>query len=681
MKKSLFVFLFLISLTVFCSAQNVGINNTDPKVSLDIKGALAHRSVLVQAFLNNVNVPSNVTFLVIGGNNANNTINISDAEIWVDGRRLIIYNNSGFNAVFSGTTIPPEQTEEFICKAPIGGWFKIGKNSGTSDAWLLSGNNGINAASDFIGTTDASDLVFKTNDTERLRLDSNKSWLKFSAELMDTNCIVMSAGNVTEDSIDFRMASYVNDYFVPSLNFSTKAKGQLELFNTKDILNLGSDGFVGIGTHTGYGKLTVNHRTLGTSFPSISIIDSSQNNTSGGILQFSNVFGTPNLNLHGLIGNSSTGEDSYFQFSRNGYYLMRLRGDGNLGIGEGGFNPDLGGLIVRKKVVNTHAVFGDNTSGLSISSDLPGIHFNSLKNANETSSLVTGYVAGIDHDINTGKLNFYASPNPLTTGIPTIVNPAMHITKDGDVQLTNDNYFELGSNVTKEVNAGKIGYQTFTAGTLDIIGAGTTAANRKIKLWGEGGINTTGPLDVGGALKINGSSGTAGQVLTSNGTSPATWQSPPFSDNVRFAANIPENTDASLLTYTEIYNTSPTDITIGPTTITVNKSGLYKINGVIYNEASFTGIPVMLFLDLSLFCDGVEYPLLSNQPLERSPYSSDNLITETFVKSTPFSMDVYISNPGTIALTRFVNFGMGPNPGGLHSRKTWGKISGYLISE
>ena len=120
MKKSLFVFLFLISLTVFCSAQNVGINNTDPKVALDIKGALAHRSVLVQAFLNNVNVPSNVTFLVIGGNNANNTINISDAEIWVDGRRLIIYNNSGFNAVFSGTTIPPSpQSFIFLLAAVV----------------------------------------------------------------------------------------------------------------------------------------------------------------------------------------------------------------------------------------------------------------------------------------------------------------------------------------------------------------------------------------------------------------------------------------------------------------------------------------------------------------------------------------------------------------------------------
>ena len=54
---------------------------------------------------------------------------------------------------------------------------------------------------------------------------------------------------------------------------------------------------------------------------------------------------------------------------------------------------------------------------------------------------------------------------------------------------------EFGAGISgKQVDAGKIGYQTFTGDALDIVGAGTTATNRKIKLWAEGGITITGKI-------------------------------------------------------------------------------------------------------------------------------------------------------------------------------------------
>ena len=52
---------------------------------------------------------------------------------------------------------------------------------------------------------------------------------------------------------------------------------------------------------------------------------------------------------------------------------------------------------------------------------------------------------------------------------------------------------ELGNGVAgKEANAGKIGYNAFGSGALDIVGAGTSGTNRKVKIWAEGGttINT-----------------------------------------------------------------------------------------------------------------------------------------------------------------------------------------------
>jgi hypothetical protein len=69
------------------------------------------------------------------------------------------------------------------------------------------------------------------------------------------------------------------------------------------------------------------------------------------------------------------------------------------------------------------------------------------------------------------------------------------VTNSGQVNIFGNSALEFGTNVAgKEVNAGKIGYQTFTAGTLDIVGAGTAGNNRKIKFWNEGGATFAGEI-------------------------------------------------------------------------------------------------------------------------------------------------------------------------------------------
>jgi hypothetical protein len=73
---------------------------------------------------------------------------------------------------------------------------------------------------------------------------------------------------------------------------------------------------------------------------------------------------------------------------------------------------------------------------------------------------------------------------------------------NGGVGITSSNALEFGSDVPgKQANAGKIGYQLFTPGALDIVGAGTNSTSRAIKFWAEAGatINGTGtnaPLTV-----------------------------------------------------------------------------------------------------------------------------------------------------------------------------------------
>jgi hypothetical protein len=97
-------------------------------------------------------------------------------------------------------------------------------------------------------------------------------------------------------------------------------------------------------------------------------------------------------------------------------------------------------------------------------------------------------------------------------------------TVSNTLNVTDNNVINIGSNVVgKESNAGKIGYGTFTSNTLDIIGAGTAALSRNIKLWDNvaipgtlsvvGAQTNTGSITANGGLTVP-----SGQTLTCNGT-------------------------------------------------------------------------------------------------------------------------------------------------------------------
>lgn len=73
-------------------------------------------------------------------------------------------------------------------------------------------------------------------------------------------------------------------------------------------------------------------------------------------------------------------------------------------------------------------------------------------------------------------------------------SPERRLEVAGPVGIEGGNFLEFGRGYTKEVNAGKIGYGTFSGGpggSLDIVGAGT-GSNRKITMWAESGLNLNG---------------------------------------------------------------------------------------------------------------------------------------------------------------------------------------------
>jgi len=92
----------------------------------------------------------------------------------------------GLSSVTDNTTIPSPATSLLVYNNGLGGftptgyyywdgskWVKLLITGTPSDAWLTLGNAGTTPGTHFIGTIDNVDLVFKTNNSERMRIASN----------------------------------------------------------------------------------------------------------------------------------------------------------------------------------------------------------------------------------------------------------------------------------------------------------------------------------------------------------------------------------------------------------------------------------------------------------------------------------------------------------------------------
>lgn len=82
-----------------------------------------------------------------------------------------------------------------------------------------------------------------------------------------------------------------------------------------------------------------------------------------------------------------------------------------------------------------------------------------------------------------------------------ITDPTSKLHVNGSVAIQGSSALQFGQGFTRETSAGQIGYGTHSggaSGSLDIVGAGTTPANRRITMWAEGGALLNGTLRVTG---------------------------------------------------------------------------------------------------------------------------------------------------------------------------------------
>lgn len=200
------------------------------------------------------------------------------------------------------------------------------------------------------------------------------------------------------------------------------------------------------------------------------------------------------------------------------------------------------------------------------------------------------------------------------------------------------------------------------------VGIGTTTPTER--------LDVNGNVNLNGVLKFNGSAGGVGQMLVSTGLSTPEWVSAPYNNTTRFAANIPaETSNSEPLTYESIYNHNSNDVSIGSSSITISKSGLYHFEGFLTFTITFRGdIPKDVAFSAFLHADSETYDIAF--------FSGMHYVgTAQYNTTVHFKNDIYITAPATINLSRSRLFNLSGTAATYESERIRGKISGYLINE
>jgi hypothetical protein len=177
-KNASLVFLFLIIFISYSSSAQVGIGTTDPKSTFEVNGSVGQKVNTISA-----SVTLDDTYGIVICNNGSTAITVTLPDVTLcTGRIYTIKRNatSTANVTIAGTidgitNLILAKAGEAVTLFSNGTEWKAAStnNSSSSSDWNLTGNTGTIPGTNFVGTTDATALVLKTNNTSRVNVSSD----------------------------------------------------------------------------------------------------------------------------------------------------------------------------------------------------------------------------------------------------------------------------------------------------------------------------------------------------------------------------------------------------------------------------------------------------------------------------------------------------------------------------
>jgi hypothetical protein len=249
------------------------------------------------------------------------------------------------------------------------------------------------------------------------------------------------------------------------------------------------------------------------------------------------LFRDGNGNNYGLgIGNSTlqlltphSASHIVFGYGNSASFTESMRISGNGGVGIGTSSTSLAGITVNKKFGAVHALLGGNTTGVAIESDFPGIGLNSYYNGSRK-TISSGFSGYIGLNPISGAMQILVSTQSNAADASATYNTALDIKPNGNIGIgISDAAYKLDVGDRMRIRA----TPGYTAG-IWLNNEANTALASFVGLQADNQVGFFGFGSAGwgflmntqnGAISVGGSTGVAGQVLTSNGSGSApSWQ-------------------------------------------------------------------------------------------------------------------------------------------------------------